>query len=332
MPGLHASSYKFHADVPFIKSVCIVLVGNICFPEEEKLHFNHFTMDSETVKLSIKILNQDNKMLLSKKQMRAKLRKIKKKKKKILYQCQSQKTGTFTNDLSSNSEKEADSILLSKINVLTEEWFLTKQSEVTLKNENLDLKKSIQNITEDNNMKKEIITRLKQEKNWLDSYLQTGQTELSNLKQTMKRLKKITEDNKMQAEIITRLKKEKNMSDLKIQTEITDLKQIINKNTGDEDILKTKISEYHKEIANLRCLIQKLKGGKFNPDQFKIKQLNSQLRQLRKEKRNLHFDLISCKKLIEEQKKTSVQKNGKSAFEYGKQFLAPIGAQGVIML
>lgn len=279
-------------------------------------------MDSETVKLLTKNPNQETIVFLSKKQKRAKMRKIRKKNKKILHQGQPKKTGTFTTDLSSHSEKEADSILLSKINVLTEEWFLTKQSEVTLKNENFDLKKSIQNISEDNNMKKEIITRLKQEK-MLDSYIQTGQPDLTNLKQTMMRLKKITEDNKKQAEMITRLTEEKIMSDLKIQTEIDDLKQMINKNKDkreSEDVLKTKISEYQTENANLRHLIQKLKGGKFNPNQFEIKKLNSQLRQLRKEKRNLHFDLISCKKLVEEQKKTLFQNNGKSALEYGKPF------------
>ena len=272
-------------------------------------------MDSETMNPSIEIPNQEIKMSLSKKQVRAKLRKIKKKKKKILYQGQTQKT----NDLYSNSmKKEADSILLAKINVLTEEWFLTKQSELTLKNENFDLKKSIQNISEDNNMKKEIITRLNQEKNLLDSYIQTGQSELTNLKHAMKRLKKITEDNKMQAEMIERLKREKNLSDLKIQTEIADLKQIINKNKKDEDILKTKISEYQQENNRFRHLIQKLKEGKFNPDKFEIKQLNCQLRQLRKEKRNLHFDLISCKKLLEEPKKNNIQNNGNSALEYTK--------------
>ena len=283
-------------------------------------------MDSEMVNLSIKIPNQETKMFLSKKQMRAKLRKIKKKKKKIFHQGQPQKTETFKNDLSSNSKKEADSILLSKLNVLTEDWFLSKKSEVTLKNENFDLKNSIQNISEDNNMKKEIITRLNQEKKILDSYIQTGQSELTNLKHAMKRLKKITEDNKMQAEIIRRLKRENNLSDLKIQTEIADLKQIINKNKEDEDILKTKISEYQQEIARFRRLIQKLREGKFNPDQFEIKQLNSQLRQLRKEKRSLHFDLISCKKLLEEPK-TNIHNNGKTALKYAKQ-----GAQVVIML
>ena len=99
-----------------------------------------------------------------------------------------------TTDMSLNFKKVTDSSSASKIyfstqskvNVLTKELFLMKQSEKTLKNENSELKNSLKKCTEDTDLKQEIIIRLKNEMVVLVSKIQTGQDEISNLKQERK--------------------------------------------------------------------------------------------------------------------------------------------------
>ena len=77
---------------------------------------------------------------------------------------------------------------------------------------------------------------------------------------------------------LTRLKEEKEKLDLQIQKsqiEIADLIQVI-EDTEDQ---KTKQKrEYQKEIAKIGKLIEQQKGGKYNPNECKIKQLKIQLR------------------------------------------------------
>ena len=81
---------------------------------------------------------------------------------------------------------------------------------------------------------------------------------------------------------LTRLKEEKEKLDLQIQKsqiKIADLSQVI------EDIedQKTKQKrEYQKEIAKIGKLIEQQKGGKYNPNECKIKQLQLQLRYVTK--------------------------------------------------
>ena len=119
----------------------------------------------------------------------------------------------------------------SKLDVLTEELFLTKQSEKKLKKENSDL-------TENTNLKKHIIMKLKNEKDILVSQIQTGQAEFDRVNLL--------------------------------------LKEKVGKN---EDVPVPKETEYQKKIADQTKLIQKLKEGKFNSYESKIKHLNIQLRQ-----------------------------------------------------
>ncbi len=99
-----------------------------------------------------------------------------------------------TTDMSLNFKKVTDSSSASKIyfstqskvNVLTKELFLMKQSEKTLKNENSELKNSLKKCTEDTDLKQEIIIRLKNEMVVLVSKIQTGQDEIANLNQVIK--------------------------------------------------------------------------------------------------------------------------------------------------
>ena len=76
-----------------------------------------------------------------KKIMKARFRKMNKKKKRFLGKMKN--TGNSTIDASSNSDVKTLSNLSSKLNVLTEELFLSKKLGRTLKNENLNLKNSL---------------------------------------------------------------------------------------------------------------------------------------------------------------------------------------------
>ena len=66
--------------------------------------------------------------------------------------------------------------LSSKLNVLTEELFLSKKLGRTLKKENLNLKNSLKKCTQDNN-------RLKNEKDMFNSKIQKNPSKTADLKQ-----------------------------------------------------------------------------------------------------------------------------------------------------
>ena len=77
---------------------------------------------------------------------------------------------------------------------------------------------------------------------------------------------------------LERLKNEKEKLDSQIQNgqiEIANLKKVIK----DKDVHQKNIrTEYQKEIVELRKVIDKHGEGKFNPNDYKIKLLNIQLR------------------------------------------------------
>ena len=106
--------------------------------------------------------------------MKARFRKMNKKKKRFLGKMKN--TGNSTIDASSNSEVKTFCNLSSKLNVLTEELFLSKKLERTLKKENLNLKNSLKKCTKDNN-------RLKNEKDMLNSKIQKNPSKTADLKQ-----------------------------------------------------------------------------------------------------------------------------------------------------
>ena len=170
--------------------------------------------------------------------MKTRYRKMKKQ-----LQWNNKKTRNSTTDVFSNSKKMTNSFSVSKIDVLSEELFLTKQSERKLKNENSDLKFSLQKCTEDTNLKNDIIMKLKSEKDMLDSQIQTGQAEIEHLNQLIKEKEKVQKN---------------------------------------EHLPVKKETEYQKEIANQKKLIEKLREGKFNTYESNGKHLNIQLRKPKK--------------------------------------------------
>ena len=113
-----------------------------------------------------------------------------------------------TTDISLNFKKVTDSSspsksyfsTQSKVNVLTEELFLMKQSEKTLKHENTELENSLKKCTEDTDLKQGIITRLKKEQGVLVSKIKTGQDEISNLNRVIKEKDKVQFDLKQLVE------------------------------------------------------------------------------------------------------------------------------------
>ena len=159
------------------------------------------------------------------------------------HQWNTKKTGNSTTDVSSNSKQKTNSFSASKFDVLSEELFLTKQSEKKLKKENSDLQISLKKCTDDTNLKKSIIMKLKNEKDMLDSQIQTGQAEIDHLNQLMKENEK---------------------------------------GKKNEQVSVEKETKYQKEIANQKKIIQKLKEGKSNFYESKIKHLNIQLREAKK--------------------------------------------------
>ena len=108
--------------------------------------------------------------------MKARFRKMNKKKKRFLGKMKN--TGNSTIDASSNSDVKTLSNLSSKLNVLTEELFLSKKLERTLKNENLNLRNSLKKCTKDNN-------RLKNEKDMFNSKIQKNPSKTGDLKQVI---------------------------------------------------------------------------------------------------------------------------------------------------
>ena len=164
--------------------------------------------------------------------MKTRYRKLKKQ-----LQLNNKKTGNSTTDVFSNSKKKTNSFSVSKIDVLSENLFLTKQSERKLKNENSDLQISLQKCREDINLKKVIIMKLQNEKEKLDSQIQAGQAEMDYLNQLLKEKGKVQKN---------------------------------------EHALVKKETQYQKEIANQKNLIEKLNEGKFNPYESKLKYLSIQ--------------------------------------------------------
>ena len=113
-----------------------------------------------------------------------------------------------TTDKSLNFKKVTDSSspsksyfsTQSKVKVLTDELFLMKQSEKTLKHENTELENSLKKCTEDTDLKQGIITRLKKEQGVLVSKIKTGQDEISNLNRVIKEKDKVQFDLKQLVE------------------------------------------------------------------------------------------------------------------------------------
>ena len=108
--------------------------------------------------------------------MKARFRKMNKKKKRFLGKMKN--TGNSTVDASSNSEVKTLCNLSSKLNVLTEELFLSKKLERTLKNENLNLRNSLKKCTKDSN-------RLKNEEDMFNSKFKKNQSKIADLKQVI---------------------------------------------------------------------------------------------------------------------------------------------------
>ena len=221
----------------------------------------HFIMNSQTEKPQNKIPNLNIRDSYEK-IMRARYRKRKKKLKS--------KTGNSTRNMSATAS------IASKMDILTEELFLTKQSEKQLINETSNLKNLLQKCTENTRLREEIFIKLKNEKEMLESQIQTNQAEIAHLNQ-----------------------------------EIKDKTKMLKK----EHEIETKITNYQKDIAHLTKIIEKQKEGKLNPNELKIKQLNIQLRQQRLVVRNLSNELETCKKILQEKttENSKKQSNGNSA-------------------
>lgn len=240
-----------------IMELSIQMLETSVFLKQTLLLCHHFIMTSQTEKPPNKMKDRYEKI------MRARYRKRNRK-----LQCE---IGNSTTNMSASFNKKA-----SKIDVLTEELFLTKKSEKQLKKENSNLKNVLKKYTENSRLREENFMKLKKEQDMKDSQIQTSQAEIAHLKQLIK------DKTKMQ---------------------------------NNEHELATKIKDYQKDIAHLTKIIDKQKAGKFNPNEIKIKQLNIKLRQQRLVARNLSIELETCRKLLKEQKteKSEKQNNGDSA-------------------
>ena len=160
-------------------------------------------MNSEMEKLPEKIPT------LNMKERRNKIMKAQyRKEKRKLNKRHGTTKNSATTDISLNFKKVTDGSspskshfsTQSKVNVLTEELFLMKQSEKTLKHENTELENSLKKCTEDTDLKQGIITRLKKEQVVLVSKIKTGQDEISNLNRVIKEKDKVQFDLKQLVE------------------------------------------------------------------------------------------------------------------------------------
>ena len=159
-------------------------------------------MNSEMEKLPEKIptLNmKERRNKIMKAQYRKEKRKLNKRQ-GITKNNKNSATTIFKKVTDSSSPSKSYFSTQSKVNVLTEELFLMKQSEKTLKNENTELENSLKKCTEDTNLKQGIITRLKKEQGVLVSKIKTGQDEISNLNRVIKEKDKVQFDLKQLVE------------------------------------------------------------------------------------------------------------------------------------